>query len=158
MTSLILRFANDEAGVTAIEYGLIATLIATVIITAVTSIGTNLNTKFNAVATALTPSRRPTRGLLKAVAPARPISRVAAPPPSLRHRRPTETRRRRIKAHDHTASKQAVRAASARSLTDRTLLHALSATVGSGLLLRVSRFREDRNGRRPSCSPSPCRC
>ena len=55
MTSLLLRFANDEAGVTAIEYGLIATLIATVIITAVTSIGTNLNTKFNAVATALTP-------------------------------------------------------------------------------------------------------
>ena len=39
-----------------------------------------------------------------------------------------------------------IRAASARSLTDRTLLHALSATVGSGLLLRVSRFREDRNG------------
>ena len=37
MTSLLLRFANDEAGVTAIEYGLIASLIATVIITAVTS-------------------------------------------------------------------------------------------------------------------------
>ena len=53
MKSLFLRFANDESGVTAIEYGLISSLIAVVIITAVTLIGTNLTTKFNAVATAL---------------------------------------------------------------------------------------------------------
>ncbi len=53
--SLLLRFAKDESGVTAIEYGLIATLIAVVTITAVTSVGTNLKTKFNAVATALAP-------------------------------------------------------------------------------------------------------
>jgi pilus assembly protein Flp/PilA len=53
MRSLFLRFAKDESGVTAIEYGLISSLIAVVIITAVTLIGTNLTTKFNAVATAL---------------------------------------------------------------------------------------------------------
>lgn len=55
MKSLLLRFAKDEAGVTAIEYGLIATLIAVAIITAVTNVGTNLKTKFSAVATALAP-------------------------------------------------------------------------------------------------------
>jgi pilus assembly protein Flp/PilA len=53
MNSLLLRFAKDDAGVTAIEYGLIAGLIAVVIITAVTSIGTNLTTKFEAIAAAL---------------------------------------------------------------------------------------------------------
>ncbi|MEA2983063.1 MAG: pilus assembly protein Flp/PilA [Alphaproteobacteria bacterium] len=53
MKSLFLRFAKDESGVTAIEYGLISSLIAVVIITAVTLIGTNLTAKFNAVATAL---------------------------------------------------------------------------------------------------------
>jgi pilus assembly protein Flp/PilA len=49
----ILRFSQDEAGVTAIEYGLIAGLIAVVIITAVTTIGTNLTAKFTAIAAAL---------------------------------------------------------------------------------------------------------
>ena len=49
----LLRFAQDDAGVTAIEYGLIAGLIAVVIITAVTTIGTNLTTKFEAIGTAL---------------------------------------------------------------------------------------------------------
>ena len=53
MKSLISRFVNDERGVTAIEYGLLAALISVVIITAVTSIGTSLNTKFTAISTAL---------------------------------------------------------------------------------------------------------
>jgi pilus assembly protein Flp/PilA len=53
MKALLFRFAKDEAGVTAIEYGLIASLIAVVIITSVTLVGTNLTTKFNAIATAL---------------------------------------------------------------------------------------------------------
>jgi pilus assembly protein Flp/PilA len=53
MRTLLLRFAKDDTGVTAIEYGLIASLIAVVIITAVTLVGTNLVTKFNAVATAI---------------------------------------------------------------------------------------------------------
>ncbi len=47
------RFASDEGGVTAIEYGLIAALIAVVIIAAVTLIGTNLNLTFASVAAAL---------------------------------------------------------------------------------------------------------
>lgn len=47
------RFLRDEEGVTAIEYGLIASLIAVVIIVAVTSVGDNLKTVFNAIATAL---------------------------------------------------------------------------------------------------------
>jgi pilus assembly protein Flp/PilA len=41
---------NDEKGVTAIEYGLIASLVAVVIITAITLLGTNLSTTFNTVA------------------------------------------------------------------------------------------------------------
>lgn len=45
----VKRFINDEEGVTAIEYGLIAALIAVVIITAVAAIGTNLNAVFNCV-------------------------------------------------------------------------------------------------------------
>ena len=42
MKTLLLRFAKDDIGVTAIEYGLIASLIAVVIITSVTLVGTNL--------------------------------------------------------------------------------------------------------------------
>ena len=50
MKATIRRFVRDEAGVTAMEYGLIAALIAVVIITAVTTIGTNLTGTFNTVA------------------------------------------------------------------------------------------------------------
>ena len=53
MKTLFSRFANDESGATAIEYGLIAALISVVIIGAVTLVGTNLTTKFNAVAAGL---------------------------------------------------------------------------------------------------------
>jgi pilus assembly protein Flp/PilA len=53
MKSLFTRFAKDESGATAIEYGLISALIAVVIITAVTTVGTNLQTTFNTVATKL---------------------------------------------------------------------------------------------------------
>ena len=38
---------DDEQGVTAIEYGLIAALIGLTIIVGVTLVGTNLNTLFN---------------------------------------------------------------------------------------------------------------
>lgn len=41
---------KSEKGVTAIEYGLIASLIAVVIIVAVALIGTNLTTLFNYIA------------------------------------------------------------------------------------------------------------
>ena len=50
----IKHFAQDEEGVTAIEYGLIAALIAVVIIGAVTTVGLNLEGVFNTIATALT--------------------------------------------------------------------------------------------------------
>ena len=46
----VKRFITEEEGVTAIEYGLIASLIAVVIITAVGLVGTNLNNVFNFVA------------------------------------------------------------------------------------------------------------
>jgi len=44
--NLISRFVRDEAGATAIEYGLIAALIAVVIITGVTAVGTSLSVTF----------------------------------------------------------------------------------------------------------------
>jgi pilus assembly protein Flp/PilA len=47
------QFLNDDLGVTAIEYGLIASLIGVVIIAATTSVGTALVTIFGQVATAL---------------------------------------------------------------------------------------------------------
>ena len=53
MKTLVSRFVKNEAGVTAIEYGLIAALIAVVIITSVTLVGTNLALVFAAVSTAL---------------------------------------------------------------------------------------------------------
>lgn len=49
----IKNFINDEAGVTAIEYGLIAALIAVVIITAVTAVGVDVTAVFNKVATSI---------------------------------------------------------------------------------------------------------
>jgi pilus assembly protein Flp/PilA len=55
MKALLFRFAQDESGVTAIEYGLIAGLIAVVIIVAVTTVGTNLTDKFTTIGTALSP-------------------------------------------------------------------------------------------------------
>jgi pilus assembly protein Flp/PilA len=45
----IKRFVSDEQGVTAIEYGLIASLIAVVIIGAVTLVGTDLNAVFTTI-------------------------------------------------------------------------------------------------------------
>jgi len=53
MQRLITRFANDESGATAIEYGLIAAGISVAIITAVMSLGTQLNTTFNGVSSQL---------------------------------------------------------------------------------------------------------
>ncbi len=51
---ILNRFAKDQSGATAIEYGLIAGLISVVIITALATIGTKLNTKFTAIGSALT--------------------------------------------------------------------------------------------------------
>ena len=54
MHHLLRRFVNDQSGVTAVEYGLIAGLIAVVIIGAVTTLGTKVQSKFQSVADALT--------------------------------------------------------------------------------------------------------
>jgi len=53
MKNLFARFANDESGATAIEYGLIAALIGVGIITAATSVGTEVSGTFDDVATSL---------------------------------------------------------------------------------------------------------
>ena len=54
MRNLLHRFFDDQSGVTAIEYGLIAALIAVVIIVAVQLVGTDLMATFNAIAANLT--------------------------------------------------------------------------------------------------------
>jgi pilus assembly protein Flp/PilA len=51
--SLVQRVLRDEAGATAIEYGLIAALIAVAAIAAFRLVGTNLSSIFNTVATDL---------------------------------------------------------------------------------------------------------
>ncbi len=48
---LFARFAKDESGATAIEYGLIAALIAVAAITAMSNLGGQLNTTFEKVKT-----------------------------------------------------------------------------------------------------------
>ena len=53
MKMLLARFAKDELGATAIEYGLIAAGISVAIITVVGTMGTKLNTTFTTVQTAL---------------------------------------------------------------------------------------------------------
>lgn len=50
------RFARDEEGATAIEYGLIAALIAVAAIAAMQSLGTSLNTTFTNASTAMSGS------------------------------------------------------------------------------------------------------
>jgi pilus assembly protein Flp/PilA len=53
MTWILVKLATlkqDRRGVTALEYGLIASLVAVVIISAVTTLGTNLKSTFNVIA------------------------------------------------------------------------------------------------------------
>lgn len=53
MGKIIKRFMKNEAGATAIEYGLIAALIAVVLIGAVSRLGNSVSGKFNTVSTAV---------------------------------------------------------------------------------------------------------
>ena len=53
MHKLIQRFARDDSGATAIEYGLIAAGISVAIITVVNSLGTKLSNTFNNISTKL---------------------------------------------------------------------------------------------------------
>lgn len=57
--NIFARFAKDESGATAIEYGLIAALIAVAMIAAATLVGGELNTLFGSINTALVGSRTP---------------------------------------------------------------------------------------------------
>jgi pilus assembly protein Flp/PilA len=50
MRAFFTKLIQDEAGVTAIEYGLIAALIAVAAILAMTAVGTSLTATFNSVA------------------------------------------------------------------------------------------------------------
>jgi pilus assembly protein Flp/PilA len=54
MRHLLHRFINDQSGVTAIEYGLIASLVAVAIIGAVSTLGTKLTPVFTQVSGSLT--------------------------------------------------------------------------------------------------------
>jgi pilus assembly protein Flp/PilA len=51
MKNLVAKFASDESGATAIEYGLIAALIAVAMIAGAGKVGTAINTKFTTIAT-----------------------------------------------------------------------------------------------------------
>ena len=53
MKNLFARFAKDESGVTAIEYGLIATLIGVAIIVGATALGGTLNGTFTSISNKL---------------------------------------------------------------------------------------------------------
>jgi pilus assembly protein Flp/PilA len=50
MPAFLRRLAADEAGVTAIEYGLIAALIAVAIVVILGTVGTDLSSTFNTIA------------------------------------------------------------------------------------------------------------
>ena len=54
MTKFFSRFAHNESGATAVEYGLIAALIGVVIIAGAGALGTALNQKFTDVGTSVT--------------------------------------------------------------------------------------------------------
>ncbi|MBE7734211.1 Flp family type IVb pilin [Devosia faecipullorum] len=54
--NIFARFAQDESGATAIEYGLIAALISVGIIVAVQTLGDNLRGVFETIGTALEPT------------------------------------------------------------------------------------------------------
>lgn len=53
MIALALNFLKDDAGATAIEYGLIAAGISIAIIATVFALGTELNTTFSSVSSAI---------------------------------------------------------------------------------------------------------
>jgi pilus assembly protein Flp/PilA len=53
MSKLFARFAKDESGATAIEYGLIAALIALAIMVGAGAVGNSLNAKFTSISNSL---------------------------------------------------------------------------------------------------------
>ena len=65
MKKLFARFAQDESGATAIEYGLIAAGISVAIITVTSGLGSKLNTTFTSVQDRAQVRPRPARGSWK---------------------------------------------------------------------------------------------
>ncbi|KAB0682706.1 Flp family type IVb pilin [Aureimonas leprariae] len=59
MSNLIARFAKDESGATAIEYGLIAAFMAVCLIAVLPKLTSGLNTRFTAINTSLTTTPTP---------------------------------------------------------------------------------------------------
>jgi pilus assembly protein Flp/PilA len=53
MYDRILRHLDNDAGATAVEYGMMVALIAAVIVTIVATLGTQVNTAFTTVSNAL---------------------------------------------------------------------------------------------------------
>jgi len=53
MLAALSRLLRDEAGATAVEYGMIAALIIVICIAAITIVGTQLNLTFQTIANAL---------------------------------------------------------------------------------------------------------
>jgi pilus assembly protein Flp/PilA len=53
MRAFFTKLINDESGVTAIEYGLIAALIAVAAVSMMGTVGTNLSSTFSKVASKL---------------------------------------------------------------------------------------------------------
>ena len=68
MKKLFVRFAKNESGVTAIEYGLIATLVGVAIIAGATVLGQQLGTTFTTI------SGHPGRRLVADLLPRRAAS------------------------------------------------------------------------------------
>lgn len=60
---MFARFAKDESGATAIEYGLIAALMAIVVIAAIAIIGPALKTTFEGISTTMTTANEATVGM-----------------------------------------------------------------------------------------------
>jgi pilus assembly protein Flp/PilA len=54
MKDFLLRFATDESGATAVEYGLIVAFIAVAIVVGAGTLGKNLNNVFNNLSTKIT--------------------------------------------------------------------------------------------------------
>lgn len=51
MKSVFACFANDDAGTTSIEYGLIAALVSVVIVSVLTTVGANLGSVYKNIGT-----------------------------------------------------------------------------------------------------------
>ena len=59
MKTMFKKFASDESGATAIEYGLIAGLVSVGLITVLGTLGTDLKATFTKISAAVTTAKAP---------------------------------------------------------------------------------------------------